>query len=156
MKKALAVILCLSMAIFSVLSVSPRSALFGLALFVWELPQNFLGAIVFVGAHLAKIIKKIEFEKGRIFIQTDFSVSLGVFVFWTFDSKGLNKKHEYGHSIQSQILGPLYLIIVGLPSFCRVQYYDYYLDARDSRAYYQGFPENWADRLGWVDSRSRK
>jgi hypothetical protein len=25
-------------------------------------------------------------------------------------------KHEYGHSIQSKILGPLYLFIIGIPS----------------------------------------
>lgn len=25
-------------------------------------------------------------------------------------------KHEYGHQLQSYILGPLYLLIIGLPS----------------------------------------
>lgn len=46
-------------------------------------------------------------------------MSLGLFIFmfggrYIGDEETL--KHEYGHSIQSKILGPLYLIVIGLPS----------------------------------------
>ncbi len=59
------------------------------------------------------------------------SVSLGMFVFVTaepFFAKKFEGKisveelsdrllvHEYGHTIQSLILGPLYLVLIGIPS----------------------------------------
>ena len=58
--------------------------------------------------------------------------------------------HEYGHTVQSLILGPLYLLVVGLPSvlwslrFSRhsVRYLSRGIDYTDR------FPENEADRLG--------
>ena len=59
------------------------------------------------------------------------SMSLGLFVFVTSEPyfakkyegqiniEELSKRllvHEYGHTIQSLILGPLYLIVIGIPS----------------------------------------
>lgn len=80
-------------------------------------------------------------------------VSLGMFL---FVPEGLDKEketrllmHEYGHSRQSLLLGPLYLPLVGLPSFlwanlpALVRY-----RRRRAIGYYDRYPENWADRLG--------
>ena len=78
------------------------------------------------------------------------SVSLGEWVFVT-DSSESTRKHELGHRRQSRMLGPLYLIIVGLPSLF------WNITARFSptiaKNYYHLFPENWADRLGKVDRK---
>ena len=54
--------------------------------------------------------------------------------------------HEYGHCRQSQMLGWLYLIVVGLPSilhagFCRCK----------NHSYYDMWFERWADKLGGVN-----
>ena len=57
--------------------------------------------------------------------------------------------HEYGHSIQSILLGPLYLPLVGLPSVLWAN-----LPAlrrirkRRAVSYYSVYPEHWANRLG--------
>ena len=80
-------------------------------------------------------------------------VSLGMFVFVPEESRGTWRErlryHEYGHTIQSLILGPLYLPTVGLTSAIwanarRAQDYR----VRTSRGYYEFWCEKWADRLG--------
>ena len=57
-------------------------------------------------------------------------------------------RHEYGHVRQSRMLGPLYLIVVGIPSAINN------LRSRRSQTvrnnYYNMYPENWADKLGGV------
>ena len=58
-------------------------------------------------------------------------------------------RHEYGHSIQSLILGPLYLFLVGIPSmfWCRVPAVGRsWRNGR--RSYYSFVTERSADRLG--------
>jgi hypothetical protein len=93
----------------------------------------------------------------HLFLETDsFAVSLGRYIFWskTMDrNQGdfrSNKAHEYGHAIQSVLLGPLYLPIIGVTSLSRVAYDRIYrlLWKRQWGGYYKGFPEHWADRLG--------
>ena len=90
------------------------------------------------------------------------SMSLGLFVFVTSDPffakkyEGrikigeLSKRllvHEYGHTIQSLILGPLYLIVIGIPStlwgFVGAK------KRKDEQVPYGAFfTEGWANRLG--------
>ena len=115
---------------------------------MWELPQNVLGLVVFLVAGGCKR-RRYEWEHKRLYIRTNFGVSLGMFVFYLETQKG-NKYHEYGHAIQSMILGPLYLFVVGIPTVLRVCYgYCYYRIYRRSwTGYYMGFPEKWADQLG--------
>ena len=76
-------------------------------------------------------------------------LSLGLFIFvWRRNNDGV-RVHEYGHTIQSAILGPLYLLVIGIPSAiwantpaleeARI---------RNHRSYYRFFPERWANSLG--------
>jgi hypothetical protein len=46
------------------------------------------------------------------------AVSLGqfIFIFSRYGNVSYIERHEYGHTIQSHLLGPLYLLVVGLPS----------------------------------------
>ncbi|MEE9431569.1 MAG: hypothetical protein V3V16_11040 [Melioribacteraceae bacterium] len=123
--------------------------------YIWELPQNLLGLVIYL-LNINKIvnIKKIE---GRYLLKNyNFGVSLGNYIFWTptINDKNtevpINMKHEFGHSIQSKYFGPLYLLIVGLPSISRVFYSKLYYSFRKKEwtKYYQGYPEKWADSLG--------
>ena len=64
-------------------------------------------------------------------------------------------KHEYGHSIQSRILGPAYLLIIGIPSLLG-NIYDRVFNkewkySKSCRWYYNQPWEKWADKLGGVD-----
>lgn len=130
-----------------------------LLLLLWELPQSFVGIIVLGVFHANGKIKSTERNKLCLFVQTrETGVSLGRFVFWTANANRyahLNndcKMHEYGHSLQSIMLGPMYLFVIGIPSVLRAAYSRYYFRKYHThwRNYYNAFPENWADRLGGV------
>lgn len=81
-------------------------------------------------------------------------VSLGGFIFTDEDAYGLSiRGHEWGHTIQNIIFGPLFMFIIGLPSIIRCAFYNYYYD--NNREKYNKLPdydsvwfEGWATRLG--------
>jgi hypothetical protein len=84
-------------------------------------------------------------------------VSLGELVFLPeeYDTH-TTKDHEYGHSIQSRYLGPLYLLVVGIPSMLCNNLWDRWFhrgwtNQQRINWYYKRFPERWADRLGGVN-----
>lgn len=119
-------------------------------LWIWQCPQCLIGLCTLL---LLRLLGKIVRRDGDIWLVSWLfgagGVCLGelVLVLET-ENNILTKKHELGHRCQSRILGPLYLIIVGLPSVC------INLAARKSlkvrSTYYQKFPENWADKLGKI------
>lgn len=57
--------------------------------------------------------------------------------------------HEYGHTIQSLIWGPLYLLTVGLPSiiWAKAPHFEK-KRAEEKLSYFDAYPENQANRLG--------
>lgn len=57
--------------------------------------------------------------------------------------------HEYGHTLQSIILGPFFLLIVGMPSFIWAKH-PYFQKLRKERniPYCEAYQEKWADKLG--------
>jgi len=126
--------------------------------FLWELPQNLLGLLVWLAVR--KRVMGRETEGGRILLRVpDFGLSLGSFIFWSMADPAAvskpsvrtdNSLHELGHAVQSRRLGPLYLLLVGVPSVCRFLYARSYRRKRGEpwTRYFDGYPENWADRLG--------
>lgn len=123
---------------------------------IWGLPQTLVGFLLF----LINMDKDHLFYNGSILIIWNRSdgISLGLFIFVPYDNsystsmRGYNKsiaKHEYGHTIQSLILGPLYLPIVGLVSFlwCRLPIFKR-IRREKAISYSYCFTESWADRLG--------
>lgn len=131
-------------------------------LFAWELPQNLLGLALLGIEGSRGAVLGLEWERERLFVHSRHSaVSLGLFVFW---AQGENRyaahdrhtrAHEWGHTFQSRLLGPLYLPLVGAPSVARVLYSIAYREITGQRwtRYFDGYPENWADRLGGVKRR---
>lgn len=57
--------------------------------------------------------------------------------------------HEYGHTIQSLIFGPIYLIAVGVPSIAW-SFLPTYVKKREHEkiSYFSAYPETWANHLG--------
>lgn len=95
------------------------------------------------------------------------SVSLGLFIFVAKDPRtprsdsfrqareataGADPRlvvHEYGHCIQSLIFGPLYLLVIGVPSFLWAQIPAMRrYRARSGTSYYSLYTERLANYLG--------
>ena len=79
------------------------------------------------------------------------SVSLGKYILLgkghTYSRSTI--KHEFGHQLQSYMLGWLYLLVVGIPSVIWCNCFQQYR-ARTNTDYCSVFPENWANKLGGV------
>ena len=127
----------------------------------WGFPQTLLGLIVFI----MNIKNKHYIYHGAIITERNApsSVSLGLFVFTTTnpmkDKRTENKipdeelknrllVHEYGHTIQSLIFGPLYLIVMGIPSTLW-GFLPYFQNQRNKGiSYFSFFTEKFANYLG--------
>lgn len=117
---------------------------FYLAQFTWGILQNLLGFIIFVFAAATGRYKR---RVGRAFVcQVPFNVSLGCFIFVVDSYDELLIKHEYGHTLQSLILGPFYLLIIGLPSLIWAGFFDEWRRKRGI-SYYSFYTERLANSL---------
>ena len=125
-------------------------------LFLWCLPQNILGFFVWLYCKCTGGCKRCK-NNGIVWYSTKhyWGVSLGVWVFLPTYTTPVSIKHEYGHQIQSLILGWLYLIIIGIPSgTSNIKWINKLIRGRETNTYeeyYKGFWwERWADKLGGV------
>ncbi|MBP3893017.1 MAG: hypothetical protein J6D34_03135 [Atopobiaceae bacterium] len=133
---------------------------------VWGLPQTVVGAALFCAlrgwrrchAFRSAIVTEWRLRAG---------LSLGMFVFVPRGASRDLVLHEYGHTLQSLFLGPLYLPVIVVPSLVwaglpRLERYR----LRKGYSYYRFFTERWANRLvhrltgeksiGWYDHVPRR
>lgn len=117
----------------------------GFVLSLWMLPQESIACFLLLGyiwrkrilymlPHHSAIVFRVEGFKG--------GVSLGRIVFVGRYDKSL-VMHEYGHCRQSLYLGPLYLVVIGIPSLIWCKIYK-----RVGKPYGWFYTEHWADKLG--------
>ena len=97
-----------------------RMVLIWLLAFTWELPQTLfaLFLMLFIRTKPLDHKKRIRRTHSNSYLTC---FSLGEFIFFRWNDIGAwdwheTQKHEMGHSVQSRILGPLYLILIALPS----------------------------------------
>lgn len=89
-----------------------------LIMIIWQLPQDILGFLVWLTLR-GKYKKAIyTSEPCKFYFSTNraWGVSLGHFIIINKDYDRWVLKHENGHQKQSKILGPLYLLLIGIPS----------------------------------------
>ena len=109
---------------------------------IWQIPQCIIGLL------MLPFLGKLHFIRYEnycwIFEGENMSggISLGCFIFL---SKALSNseasiRHELGHTIQSHILGPLYLFTVGICSILNAMFI--FTDC-----YYDYWCEKWANNL---------
>lgn len=118
-------------------------------LFIWQLPQNLLGLILILFYGNCK--KYFELNDRRFYYTNKMpsGISLGNYIILNLKISNNSLAHEYGHSIQSRYLGPLYLLIIGLPSLLGNIYAQ--ITHKSLKWYYNQPWEKWADKLGRVD-----
>lgn len=115
----------------------------------WGILQNIAGLVVF----LANIRKKHYLYRNCVVTEwgsKDSSMGLGMFIFLgkcdVADEKVL--AHEYGHTVQSMILGPVFLFVIAFPSLFWAnsrKMSDY--RRRRGVSYYRFYPERWANHI---------
>lgn len=128
----------------------------------WGFLQSAMGLLVFI----LHIRDRHYIYHGAVITEwkSKSSVSLGMFVFVTnepyfyeklkneYTMEDLSKRllvHEYGHTIQSLILGPLYLIVMGIPSTLWGFLPSLNNKRKNKRiSYFSFFTEKWANYLG--------
>ncbi|HPI29758.1 MAG TPA: hypothetical protein PLS26_04440 [Bacteroidales bacterium] len=126
--------------------------LFNLIFWTWCLPQSLVGLAIFLYVKVSgRLLEKSRFNYVCLVRSENLfligGISLGKFIIVSdriFEKNTI--LHEYGHTIQGYLLGPLYLFVIGVPSLqlsilSRIS-------TRVSNRYFRYFPERWADKLG--------
>lgn len=124
-----------------------RRMLFFLLQFTWGLSINILGLLVFLCCRKRfrsepfcnSIVTYLPGDRGGL--------SLGIFIFLSARDIHCLHAHEYGHTIQCLFLGPLYWIIVMLPSALWYHFFRAYR-AKRRIPYDALYCEHWATAWG--------
>lgn len=122
----------------------------------WGLPQTAAGFIVF----LANLKEPHEWYRGAVrtvWKDKTHGVSMGLFIFTCSGGGYHMTEHEYGHCMQSLLLGPLYFFIIGIPSviWCNSKK-SKVTRAKTGRNYYSYFTEKWAEKnAAWLREKER-
>ena len=133
-----------------------KHAVYIIAQAVWGFPQTLAGSVVFLVharrphfLHHGAVVTTWEQMKG---------LSLGPFIFLHGPNDPQNVEanvdggllvHEYGHTVQSLIFGPFYLIVIGIPSFIWSNVPAFARKrSREKRSYYSFWVERSANWLG--------
>ena len=94
-------------------------ALFYLIQFTWGLPVNLVGLAVFLCCRGRCPVRRFHNGIVTLLPGNRGGLSLGIFLFLSVpnaDEHPALWAHEYGHTIQCLLLGPLYWPVVALPS----------------------------------------
>lgn len=116
-------------------------------LWTWCLPQTLVGLIVkliFKGKKLDETYYRFDSKLG--------SISLGKYILLCEEHVNDERvrKHEYGHQLQSYLLGWLYLPVIALPSLIWAGCFNNYR-LKHGVSYYDFYTEKWANKLGGCD-----
>jgi len=122
-------------------------------LWLWQLLQNLLGLLVilFTGAKCTGTHWVIRNPDNTKY----FGVSLGNYIIFGNYPDKKSVMHERGHQKQSLYLGPLYLLLIGLPSITfnigDILFHNNWEVQKRIDWYYRLPWEAWADKLGGVE-----
>ncbi|MBQ5970639.1 MAG: hypothetical protein IJL52_11115 [Clostridia bacterium] len=131
-----------------------KKFLFYFVQWTWGLPVNLVGGIAFLIC--TKLLHRRYQRFGYAFITylpwKQGGLSLGLFIFmrdqhpnkkWTYNTR----IHEYGHTWQCLLLGPLYYLVIALPSAVWCNVFDGYR-RKHNVSYYKLYCESWANAFG--------
>lgn len=132
----------------------PNLFLYYLLQYTWGIIQNILGFLLYVVLSLRKKRRLRGLFNGARILSWDNngSLALGRYIFISNYIVGNPIRvivHEYGHTIQSCILGPFYIPIIGIPSLLWAKMPNFRRNRLRGRYTYSSFyPEKWANHLG--------
>ena len=118
--------------------------------YIWQLPQNILGSLYkeYISDNIITRVNYDATDYECYLTNSGGGLTLGRFIFVNQYFKDLSNVilHERGHVKQSRILGPLYLIIIGIPSISWAGLRRL-IPALKKINYYNFYTENWANKL---------
>ena len=124
--------------------------IFYLLQFTWGSTANLAGLLVFLFCRIRFHSKMFHNAIVTYLPGNREGLSLGIFIFLSVrDTQEINRicAHEYGHTIQCLLLGPLYWVVVAIPS---VIWYHFFAGYRKKCGvpYDALFCERWATAWG--------
>lgn len=133
---------------------SLKAFLFYFVQWTWCLPVNIVGGIAFLICTKIKGYRWQHFGYAKIVYMpwNAGGLSMGLFIFmkdhhkdkkWTHDTR----IHEYGHTWQCLLLGPLYYIVIALPSVIWCNCFAGYRK-KNNIPYGKLYCEGWANAWG--------
>ena len=133
-----------------------KKVLIEIIFWTWCLPQTITG-LIFKWIYKAKKEWYVTTDNKGYFEYSAYisykmpgAISLGKYIILgRYSNDWKPYKHEKGHQKQSFILGPLYLLIIGLPSLI----WCWIIHPLTKKSYYWFYTEKWADKLGGIDDR---
>ncbi|MCE5236850.1 MAG: hypothetical protein ABFC62_00160 [Clostridiaceae bacterium] len=135
-----------------------RLALYTFLQFTWGLPQNLAGLLWLAFLHK----QRREYYRGAIVTYYEnhprlarlgcFAIGMFIFMDGAIE-QSISRRilvHEYGHTIQSLLFGPLFSLAVGLPSMLWAMRFRKNRSAYREKgvAYSSRYPESGANRWG--------
>lgn len=117
------------------------------ALYLWQLPQNLLGLAFLMFLSPSTVVHDYGHTVVRQSKRMRGGISLGGYIFVQEHVAVVTISHEMGHAKQSLMLGPLYLLVIGLPSILWAGLHGY---IAPRKSYYWFYTERWANRLGGI------
>ncbi|MGN0447829.1 MAG: hypothetical protein ACI4GC_04675 [Acutalibacteraceae bacterium] len=133
---------------------SLKDFLFYLIQWTWGLPVNIVGGLAFLICTKIKGYRYQKFGYAKIVYVpwNQGGLSMGLFIFmrdqhpnkkWTYNTR----IHEYGHTWQCLLLGPLYYIVIALPSVIWCNCFRKYRE-KNNVPYSAVYCESWANKWG--------
>ncbi len=127
-------------------------ALAAALLYAWQLPQNVAGLLLTLALRRRMARRESYGAASAYFCFERFGgLSLGRYLLVHRDAGGRLVRHEYGHYRQSKLLGPAYLVAIGLPSILWALAFPLVRRLRPATSYFSFPTERWADLLGDVE-----
>lgn len=116
-------------------------------MWLWQFPQNILARCIEDILCQATYREDIVGSNTMIYNYVLPTMSLGNYIFVNTTPTDIDVKHSHGHSKQSRILGPLYLVIIGIPSLLHLIMYGICSKIGFSWNYHRFYTELWANKL---------
>lgn len=117
--------------------------------YLWQLPQNIVALIYLLWLKIdSSIVRKEKHEGYTVYFKDTLdNVALGQYVFAYEHECEKKLKHETGHVRQSLYLGPLYLLVIAVPSGLWNLFWE---SVYPKKGYFWFYTESWANKLAGV------